>query len=308
MRITKRRIRKVNNYLSEFRAGDAVFVGIPVVDVAAGRLAQVGLPDPPSIGATVLPPSDLGPVSLFNAEGRYNIRRDQPMETACRQVEWHWTEWHGPDPVEQSDVVDVPYKRYPREFIPPPSIELCVRNSARGQLLITAGPFTYSPGDTALLTHVTNLILEAFGECEFYDANLMPPITAPVRRLNWEILPAGRYPWERLEPHLRSLVHQSAEGNQPVIGWRLQHIAASNPEFVAIGKAGFHGYVVFGFPDHNVFILESIFYGNATYVFGEDWEHLSQRSKAEILAGGLQRDRIIHRKGWDRQLRRWLPR
>ena len=40
-----------------------------------------------------------------------------------------------------------------------------------------------------------------------------------------------------------------------------------------------------------------------TYVFGEDWEQLSQMTKAEILTNELQRDRVIHREGWDGRIR-----
>ena len=39
--------------------------------------------------------------------------------------------------------------------------------------------------------------------------------------------------------------------------------------------------------------------GNATYVFEENWEELSKLTKAEIIRGKLQKDRIIHRENWD---------
>jgi hypothetical protein len=71
---------------------------------------------------------------------------------------------------------------------------------------------------------------------------------------------------------------------------------------VAIGQAGFSGYLIFGFTSRNLFICESVFYGNATYVFESDWEKLSKLSKAEILNQDLQKDRIIHREGWERKI------
>ena len=39
-----------------------------------------------------------------------------------------------------------------------------------------------------------------------------------------------------------------------------------------------------------------------TYVFDRDWEDLSRKTKAEILQGNLQKDRLIHRTTWDRQV------
>lgn len=71
-------------------------------------------------GETVLPSPKMVPVSRRNAEGSYIIHKDQPMETAYRTVEWTWKQWAGRgETVEVSDFVDVPYKRYPRTFVPP---------------------------------------------------------------------------------------------------------------------------------------------------------------------------------------------
>jgi hypothetical protein len=53
-------------------------------------------------------------------------------------------------------------------------------------------------------------------------------------------------------------------------------------------------------------VVESAHYGNATYIFGEDWARLSQMTKAEIIEGGLHRERIIHREGWEGEMRRVL--
>lgn len=80
-------------------------------------------------------------------------------------------------------------------------------------------------------------------------------------------------------------------------------ITAYDPEFVAVGTAGILGYVIFAFPDRDLYILESAHYGNATYVFGGDWQTLSQMTKAEILNNALQQDRLIHLDGWAGALR-----
>jgi hypothetical protein len=77
-------------------------------------------------------------------------------------------------------------------------------------------------------------------------------------------------------------------------------------DFVAIGQAGFAGYIIFGFPGKNRYLLESIQPNNATYVFAENWESLSQMTKAEILKQNLHADRIIHREGWPVRVHRTL--
>ncbi len=73
-----------------------------------------------------------------------------------------------------------------------------------------------------------------------------------------------------------------------------------------MGRAGFDGYVIFGFPQKNLFVLENVHSDNATYVFEEDWAELSQMTKAQILSHDLHKDRLIHRRGWPAKVRRLL--
>lgn len=78
------------------------------------------------------------------------------------------------------------------------------------------------------------------------------------------------------------------------------------PDFTAVGQAGFHGYIVYGYERKGVYVLESLHYGNATYVFGQDWARLSQMTKAEILRDDLHKHRVIHREGWEGEVRKIL--
>lgn len=109
-----------------------------------------------------------------------------------------------------------------------------------------------------------------------------------------------------LLPKLEVVVRDAPGTNQPVVEYRLERVNRYQPKFVAIGRAGFRGYVIFGFPEKNLYVLESAYIGNATYVFAENWEELSKRTKAEILSESLQLRRIIHRDGWDSEIDRLL--
>ena len=62
--------------------------------------------------------------------------------------------------------------------------------------------------------------------------------------------------------------------------------------------------VLSAFPEKNLFILENMLYGNATYVFDNNWEEFSQLSKGEILNSGLLQERIVHREGWESSISR----
>jgi hypothetical protein len=84
-----------------------------------------------------------------------------------------------------------------------------------------------------------------------------------------------------------------------IVEHRIQVLTEEHsPALTAVGRAGFDGYLIFGYPDKHRYVLESLDYGNATYVFGENWEALSQLTKREIIADDLHLARIIHRQGW----------
>lgn len=306
MVIKGKRIRSLDKYLGFTPPGSRIVLGTRADAVDPDRLIKAGLDPSLKIGDTVLPDSDLGPVSRFNAEGTNVVHRDQPMETVFRQVEWTWTEWHGRYDVERSRIVDVPYQRYPRTFVAPPSVELTVSKSGSGNVILVTRPFEYSEAVKDAIRHAVNLLLEIAGECEIFTENLNEILRVKVRRLNWEVLPPGRRPWPELKRDVEKVIREAPEGNWRLIQFRLEQINGYGPAFVAIGQAGFRGYLIFGFPERNLYVLESTRFGNATYVFAERWEELSQLTKAEVLNADLHHDRIIHREGWSSRIRQHL--
>jgi len=229
------------------------------------------------------------------------------METAYRMVEWTWTEWRGRyDIVERSEFVDRPYQRYPRSFILPPSIEFSLSEDIAGNLLIVTPEIQFVPDNYETIIHTVNLFLEIFRECEVFSGELKSIRRPGIRQLNWEILPPGRYPWDRLQEHVLEVIHDAPEGNRVLIEDRLETINLYEPEFHVVGKVGFRGYVVFGYPEKRLYVFENACTGNATYVFGENWETLSKLTKTQILDENLQLARLIHRKGWHASIRELL--
>ncbi len=298
MVIRKHRVRSVAPHVRHVGSGEKVVIGISGLERFVPVLEKMGFVQPYIEGQTLLP-APMGPVSLFNAEGRDVPQKDQPMETAYREVEWHWEEWHGSYTVHQSKWVDVPYQRYPRKFTPPPAIELCIRKGSDGELLLVAPAMKVDGGKLDFLTHTANIFLEAFHECQFFSEALIPHLGSSVVRLNWDVLPPGEMPWDQMKRRLEPIIRKAPAGNQKIIYHRLEVVNGFKPDFVAVGRGGFHGYIIHGFSAKEVFVLESAYYGNATYIFGEKWEELSKMTKAEILRESLQKDRIIHRVGWD---------
>ncbi|MFA6005655.1 MAG: hypothetical protein WC775_04190 [Patescibacteria group bacterium] len=299
MIIQKKRIRNIYPYISHIAEGSKFIIGISSPERFALILESVGFPSPFKKGDSLLPKGS-GPVSSYNAEGKEIVHRDKPMETVYRQAIWHWKEWAGRyETVERSKIVDIPYPRYPRSFDPPPGIELNFSEDQDGNLLLVSLPYQKTTENENLIKHTINLFLELFGECQFFTNTFDSIIKTTVVRLNWEILPRGEMPWQQFKKHLDPLIKLAPKGNRPVLEYRLETINGYEPDFRAIGRGGFHGYIIHGFSNRGLFVLESIYYGNATYVFGEKWEELSKRTKAEILNEKLQKDRIIHSEEWE---------
>lgn len=306
MILTKKCIRNTNTLRGLIKEGNKFTIGVRGLDRFSNVLRRVGFTDFKN-GHSILPSFDFGPVSLFNAEGKFIKHKDRPMETAYRTIEWRWKEWHGPyDRIERSRLVDVPYKRYPRTFIEPPSIEFTiVQTDDMGKILV--GPtLDYVVANEQEIVHAINLFLEIFGECQFFTEELDEINKLPVKKLNWKILPPGERPWPQLKKEVQVIINEAPKGNRVIIEYRLETINKYKPNFAAVGEGGFRGYIVLGFDNKNLYVFENVRYGNAMYLFDRNWRELSKKTKAEILNKQLQLDRIIHKEGWDSKIRKWL--
>lgn len=305
MIIIKKRIREIGNNFPTLKSGDRFLIGIKNIERFKDKLNKIGFEDIQT-GLAVLP-SPIGQISLFNAEGKYLKDKTKPKETAYREAEWHWKEWHGRDQtIERSKTVYVPYKRYPRVFISPPSLELKILKNQQDEYILVTPVFELNSKNEKEIIHGVNLILEIFGECQIFSEDLDDLLKTPTKRLNWKILPEGKMPWQKLKQELKNVFDIAGKGKRIVIGNRIETVNKYNPEFAAVGTAGFTGYIILGFPKRNLYVLESAFYGNATYVFEKEWEKLSRMTKAEILTESFQKDRLVHQKGWETKVKTLL--
>lgn len=297
MIIVKKKIRNLERYTKGIiNTGEKFCVGLSDLDKHKKQLITMGFSPDFEVGERVLPWGNFGSITRFNAEGKYIKRKDLPMETAYREAEWHWKTWNGE---EHSDIIDVPYKRYPRKFIAPPSVELQIVEGTNCQKILVSDIMSYTEDNYSHITHTINVFLEIFGECDILTDKLNPIIRRPnVKYLNWTLLPPGKYPWEKIKERLDPIIDKAKKGHRPILTNRFEIINKAKPDFHAIGKAGFNGYIVFGFTERNLYIVESAYYGNATYIFEDNWERLSQLTKAQILNNQFQKDRIVHQKSW----------
>ena len=148
MIIRQTRIRSLTRHLRPLQDGERYALGVRITAEREELLASIGFSPEWEDGETILPSSEHGPACRRNAEGEIVKHRDQPMETAYREFEWSWTEWHGPDSVEQSQIVYQPYERYPQTFIPPTGLELTTIETPQGRMVVHTTHFVNGADET----------------------------------------------------------------------------------------------------------------------------------------------------------------
>lgn len=302
MIIKQQRIMSVKKYFFGIKEGKEFQISIPLSSIPPTKIKQAGFPADMQPGDKILP-ANVGPISRFNAEGKWITRKDLPKESRYIQTRmWRWNQWSGRGHVqEQERACDIYKDCYPRELVPPPSEEITFVQGSDGPLFVSDN-FCLKPENHELIKHTINLFLELFGECHVLHEGqklLVPPKT---KRVHWKILPVGQYPWKQLKPHVEERLKASAEEIQTVIHDRQQKILSFKPTTCVVGSGGFYDYIAYIFPEQNFVVLESIRLGNAIYVFESDWEEFSQLTKAEILTKNLHLERIIHAQGWKTKL------
>ena len=294
MLITKKRVNKIDKYIAPFQEEEGLYVA---TEINSNDLKQelkiVGFPAIDFTGLKLIPKA-VGAVSKFNAEGRDEILKDRPKETYHRDA--YIKDWHG-----CYHYVEIPGKRYQRRHIDGPCMEISLitieeKNYAISDLL----PNT--PEGRGLIRHVVNLFLEIFGVCIILDKKKCPMITSSSpRRVNWQILPEGEIVWERVNKFAGN-IQDSKELAGQLQKYRFTTIIKHRPDEFYYGNGGFHGYLVFVFRKKNLVLMENMIYGNATYVFRDNWEELSKLSKAEIINNNLLEKRLVHRRSWSKQI------
>ena len=301
MYIKQKRVKTVRAKLSDIPADSNFVIVAPNTSLSTESANHIRLGEL-AIGESSLPHSE-GPLSEFNAEGRYQVHKDRPKEYRyINTIEWEWKQWKGRGATETiSEFHDVYRECYPRTFLPPPSVEL-YPVQIDGKRWYASPTMRNSELNYPIIGHVINLFLEIFGECELRREDHSLFTQLKVRRLNWELLPPGRHPWleegSNIQTRLRNMDKRISA---PVIH-RQNTIQKYSPKEIAMGLGGFSNYIAYIFPDLGLVLLESMEYGNATYVLKDDWEVVSQMTKAEILSKGLHEKRLIHSKGWENRL------
>lgn len=293
MRILKKSVRDSKKYLFEFSSGEKLHVVARINDSEQQKLLKYGFEQN---GETKIP-IPRGKATERNSNGKWLVRKDLPKEKRKIERDYHVYDWHGN---EHSGTCTEYRMCYQKQFVKPNEISFTLEND-----LLISPLFANIEEDIDDITQAINVLLEMFGCCEIVTTELVPPLP-PVKQkyVPWEILRSGADTHVELEKYLEKTTRHHKEITQNEIKKRHEYLLDVEPEFCVIGKENFWGYIIYAFPEENIFIFESSQPDNATYVFRGDWERASKLTKTEILSGHLQDERLFHTKNWEEKVNR----
>ena len=298
------RIQNADKYLSALLAeGDEFFVALPFAEYAkSANLKAYGLKDNFSSGLSITP-KGIGSVSKANVSGKFV--RKQPEEKTTRRVRIMYT--------RKKDGASIDYMRdfnvYVKVLQHQYNLTLEFSVSPDGEPMVTSPrlKFEKTPASTMKNTHAINMFLELFGAFEIYTDQLRPALHI-TKRYEFPILPPGELNDEGkavLLEGVRRVVRDEQEVKE--FTERLDVINSFHPAEVGDGPAGFRGYIVFEFPRKDVVVVESMWSGNATYIFSLDsYKNLIAKNKQEVLNQRLHKKRIVHNDNWESKIRTYL--
>ena len=194
---------------------------------------------------------------------------------------------------------DIYKKCYPKIDVEAYGIELCLYENADNQQFVIVD--MTDEIREKYMKEAINLMLEIYGKCYVYDGVIRIEKTIKRKRCNWEMLPPGEMPSKHIEKQVESM-------NQNIKAYdiaRLNFIEKYNATMVVEGINGFNGYYAYLY--EKCCVLESAFYGNATYIIPKDnWEKLSQKTKKELIDEKQLIAKINHTEKWEKDIESML--
>lgn len=293
MLIQGKNIRSAQKYLGFLSDQETFVIGLRDLSKYKQVLKFYGYDPDIRSTQTSVPYGNKGQTS-YNASGKFEVYKDKPKEYRSIIRYYNLPDWQGN--YHSGSWVDRKLC-YKREFLPPPKI----------QLILSDGKFYSQPllnADEFMETNklIMNMFLEMFGEFEILNEDLSPKIPSAFKRLPWIILPKGECPWEEIEEQIKERISRYPEREQKEIVACHNRLKSMQPSELTVGVEGFKGYLIYTYPQIDTHVFESYSPGNATYVFGENWESASILSKATIIKSSLHKERVVHTSNWPNKI------
>ena len=249
------------------------------------------------------PPRTNGPYARRNLDGWPEKRMDLPKE--LRHISQLAPSWNN----SGYHLVSRSVEAYPVEHHP---AKLLTISATVLEPLVDAALVRFrvdEPLDRNAENFASNLafnlrlLREAVRDANVFDADLDDREFARIQQVDWELLPPGSVDLilDRLSARNRVDADRLRVGAE-----RLRALDRLGHDGFILGTGRFARYFGARFGDRLV-ALENLEYGNALYVFEEDWEHLTQLSRSELIK---RRDPSVHPvphvPGWPSVLRKLI--
>ena len=147
------------------------------------------------------------------------------------------------------------------------------------------------------------LLREVVGRSQVYRADMSDEEFANLQSVDWELVPPGS-----VDRVLARLANNRAATTEhlEIASDRLKVLERLNHDGFIVGHGKFARYFGARFGD-KLLVLENLEYGNAMYLFEENWEELTKLSRTELIK---RRDPMVHRlphlPGWQSAIRKLL--
>jgi hypothetical protein len=301
----KRRIMNSEKILSGFlKEGDDFHIGLLYEDfMSSPNLQKFKIPTTFNALVEVIP-APVGSVTKSNVKGKF-IRK-QPEEKVTKTVEIKYT--------RKKDGAKIQYKRdfnvYAQVLQHKYNIPLKFETNNHGQKLVVS-PLLKFENDTQSViknTHVINMFCEIFNDFEVYSNKLEPSLKFN-KQFESELLPKGKLTDVENFNDIVEVANRYTRNEKEAVAFieRLNVIQEYSPDILGKGPSGFFGYIVFGFTELDIVILESMYLGNATYVFEtKDYESNVILDKQNVIKNNLAKSRFFHHDNWEKNIRRYL--
>lgn len=158
-----------------------------------------------------------------------------------------------------------------------------------------------------ILLFQCNLLQENIRNCNLTDTNIdNEKYVEKIQYVNWELLPPGELDTDNLVDRILNPNDAGNSSKREFIKERLLFFNELGAIHYIQGTSLFSSYTGAMF-NNNIVLLENFDYGNAVYIFKEDWEHLTQLSRTELLSYH-KKDiiRIKHTVNWKNNIKSFL--
>lgn len=304
MKLTQNSIRNTKKLLSDIQENQEFAIGLEITkeieEIIKSKL-DITISE---VDKSFMPSPLIGKNTMRNADGEYLPDKSKEKEIAYRPHEYSLEGWDGKT---HSGICYVPYERYPKKFIQPYGLEMIISNQNNTKYIYIFNVFKKSVSSDEKIKFAANLMLEVFHTVDTLTLNEDNQFikNTPIEKVNWLIFPPGSKISEEIQKNIKQSISKT---EIKFIQKRIEWLQSKSPTSIKEGLGGYTGYLVFEFkkPKHNIYVIDSMIYGKATYIFEDNWENVSRLTKKEIIQNNLAKDRIIHNNSWEKNVSNYI--